>query len=96
MQDAVLIQKTIERQATAGRKLPSPLAQFRVFLKRGEKNAPNGAGSGIAQNPPKTPQGASAGDAGKSLPPTPAAPQGQAGDAPARREATKGAKKRGK
>lgn len=40
MQNAVLIQKSIQRQATARKRLPSPIAQFRVFLNRGAKPSP--------------------------------------------------------
>lgn len=40
MQNAVLIQKSIQRQATARVRLPSPIAQFRTFLNRGAKPSP--------------------------------------------------------
>lgn len=64
MQTAILIQKSIQRQATARKHLPSPLAQFRTFLNRGAKKpSPE---EEKQDTPPPPPEGE---EKGETLPP---------------------------
>lgn len=63
MQTAILIQKSIQRQATARKKLPSPIAQFKTFLNRGAKPSPE---SKAEPPPPPPPEGE---EKGETLPP---------------------------
>ena len=85
MQSTVLIQKSIQRQATARKRLPSPIAQFRVFLNRGAKPSPEDK----AGTPPP-PEGEAQGEAGGDAPNAPAGEASQ--DAP---EPTQGASEDG-
>ena len=63
MQTAVLIQKAIRRQSAAKTRLPSPIAQFKTFLNRGEKPSPESK----AEPPPQPPHEEE--EKGETLPP---------------------------
>ena len=78
MQTAILIQKSIQRQATARKKLPSPIAQFKTFLNRGAKPSPEKDGIDWEADEPTggQPTGETAGDA-------PDAPAGETAGEPA-------------
>lgn len=82
MQNAVLIQKSIQRQATARKRLPSPIAQFRVFLNRGAKPSPEDK-AGTPPPPPPENEG------GEGIDWEGGEPTGEPADAGASQEAPK-------
>ena len=100
MQTAVLIQKAIQRQATAKVRLPSPIAQFKVFLNRGAKPSPEEEEKDKTPSPPENegginweggePTGEAQGETVGDTPDTPAG--GASQDAP---EPTQGASEGG-